>query len=174
MGSRLGRPAPHHLRRVPAEPAARFSRSGFSRSGAAPRERRGWYSHIQARAAARLGHQPAAGSPSGGSGPAASPDPRQLPGPPAGDEAAVPGAPRSVSPPAGQTPLAAAHRHPAPFGGAGAGAGSRGRPAEKGKEGKRRRRAGPISAPRRGPAQRRLPAPLLPPPQLPGRRGSEG
>lgn len=91
------------------------------------------------------------GVPSGGSGPAASPGPRN-PQTARGNEAAAAavGAPRSVPPPAGQTHFAAAPR--------------RGR--SRGRERRERgdRRAGPASAPRRGPAQRRLP----------GRRGSEG
>ncbi|XP_075368656.1 uncharacterized protein LOC142414820 [Mycteria americana] len=75
-------PSPAPPGQGPARPggARRPLRShGLSRSGAAPRERRGRYSHIQARATARLGHRPAAGSPSGGSDPAASPDPRSPP-----------------------------------------------------------------------------------------------
>lgn len=115
------------------------------------RERRGRYSHIQARAAARLGHQPAAGTPPAAAARRRAPAPA-TPGPPGGNEAAAAavGAPRSVPPPAGQTHLAAAPR--------------RGRSRGREKRGRGDRRAGPASAPRRGPAQRRLP----------GRRGSEG
>lgn len=93
------------------------------------------YSHIQARAAARLGHQPAAGSP-----PAAAARPPRPPGgtslrrqrEPRGASLLPPGRPTSPLPP------------------------RRGR--RRGREGKRNRRAGSASAlPRRGPAERRLP-----------------